>query len=276
MNRGARCRFRTFTVKEGLFSYWPVALQADPIQMHQHDSVVPYSGSPDAKKNQVSRMFNNIAASYDLLNRLLSFGIDIWWRKRAIKILAASSPKIILDVATGTADLALEAVSLRPEKITGIDISEGMLEKGREKIRKKNLEKTIELHCADSENLPFEDHSFDAVMVSFGVRNFENLDRGLAEIYRVIRPGGMLMVLEFSKPANPAVRFFYNLYNRSILPAAGRLLSGDSSAYSYLPESVKAFPEGRDFLEILTKQQFQQTKALPLTFGISTIYTGLK
>jgi len=244
--------------------------------MHPHDTVVPYAGSKDSKKSQVGRMFDNIAWNYDLLNRLLSFGIDIWWRKKAIRALADSHPKIILDVATGTADLALEVLSMNPEKIIGIDISEGMLEKGRVKIRRKNLEKIIELHCADSENLPFENQSFDAVMVSFGVRNFENLHQGLGEIHRVLRPGGSLMVLEFSKPENPLVRFLYGLYNRSILPAAGRLLSRDASAYSYLPESVNAFPEGEHFLEILTKQQFHQTKALPLTFGICTIYTGIK
>lgn len=244
--------------------------------MHNHDNIVPYAGSADAKKQQVGQMFDNISHRYDLLNRILSFGIDVWWRKKAINTLASVKPLQILDVATGTADLALEAMRLRPEKIIGIDISDGMLEKGREKIRRRNLENQIELCHADSENLPFEANSFDAVMVSFGVRNFENLEQGLSEIFRVLRPGGMLMVLEFSKPSNAVVRGLYHFYNRTFLPFTGRLLSSDKAAYTYLPESVEAFPEGIKFLQILTKQHFQHTKALPLTFGISTIYTGMK
>lgn len=244
--------------------------------MHQHDSVLPYAGSAAAKKEQVGKMFDNISGRYDLLNRILSFGIDIWWRKKAIDSLAHNSPALILDVATGTADLALEAMRLNPERITGIDISEGMLEKGREKIRRRKLEHTIELRTGDSENLAFPDNHFDAVMVSFGVRNFENLNQGLEEIHRVLKPGGMLMVLEFSKPKNPLIKGLYRFYNRSFLPFTGRLLSSDDSAYTYLPESVNAFPEGADFLEILTTLSYRDAKALPLTFGISTIYTGLK
>lgn len=244
--------------------------------MYHHDNIVPYAESADAKKQQVGQMFDNISHRYDLLNRVLSFGIDVWWRKKAINTLAPLKPLHILDVATGTADLALEAMRLRPQKIIGIDISDGMLEKGREKIRRRNLENQIELRHADSENLPFEANSFDAVMVSFGVRNFENLEQGLSEIYRVLRPGGMLMVLEFSRPSNSLVRALYHFYNRTFLPFTGRLLSKDKAAYTYLPESVEAFPEGIKFLQILTKQHFQRTKALPLTFGISTIYTGIK
>jgi len=244
--------------------------------MHQHDAVVPYAGSAETKKAQVGKMFDNISPMYDLLNRILSFGIDVWWRKKAIELLRVAKPAQILDIATGTADLAIEAVSLSPQKITGIDISEGMLEQGRKKIRQKGLQQIIELQSGDSEQLEFPDNSFDAVMVSFGVRNFENLEKGLQEIHRVLRPGGMLLVLEFSRPGNPLVRSLYNFYNRSFLPFTGRLLSKDHSAYTYLPESVKAFPEGVHFLKILTNQQFQQTKALPLTFGISTIYTGIK
>lgn len=244
--------------------------------MQKHDAIVPYSGSAETKKKQVRKMFDNISPRYDLLNRILSFGIDVWWRKKAIAILQKAKPKQLLDIATGTADLAIEAIRLSPEKIIGIDISEGMLEQGRKKIQRKGLQHLIELKTGDSENLDFPEASFDAVMVSFGVRNFENLELGLKEIYRVIRPGGMLLVLEFSQPSNPLVMGLYNFYNRSFLPFTGRLLSKDDSAYTYLPESVKAFPEGADFLKILTNQEFQEVKALPLTFGISTIYTGVK
>ena len=238
--------------------------------------VVPYAGSDATKKEQVARMFDNISHSYDRLNRILSFGIDIWWRKKAIAELKDLRPARILDIATGTADLAIEALSLKPEKITGVDISEGMLEAGRVKIRKMGMQEKIELLSGDSENLQFPDDHFDAVMVSFGVRNFENLDKGLGEILRVLKPGGKLVVLEFSKPRNPVIKFLYGIYNRSLLPLTGRLLSKDDAAYTYLPESVEAFPEGEDFIKILTKQGFQASKALPLTFGISTIYTGIK
>lgn len=221
-------------------------------------------------------MFNSISWRYDLLNRLLSFGIDIWWRKKAVASLKDIQPKHILDVATGTADLALEAMSLKPEKITGIDISEGMLERGREKIRQRKLSDKIELLLGDSENIPFETGTFDAVMVSFGVRNFENLDRGLIEIFRVLKPGGKLVVLEFSKPQAEPIKTLYRLYNTYILPAVGRLLSKDSAAYTYLPESVEAFPEGDAFLKFLTSAGFSQAKALPLTFGICSLYTAVK
>lgn len=238
--------------------------------------VVPYASSQASKKEQVATMFNNISWRYDLLNRVLSFGIDIWWRKKAIETLRSRQPKYILDIATGTGDLALEALHLQPEKIIGVDISEGMLEFGRKKLKDLGLEHKIDLRLGDSEQLQFPDNSFDAVMVSFGVRNFENLHIGLSEILRVLKPGGQLMVLEFSKPQNALVRFGYNLYNRTPLPLIGKLLSKDSSAYTYLPESVQAFPEGDAFVNILTSIGFKEAKALPLTFGISSIYTGLK
>lgn len=238
--------------------------------------VVPYSESQATKKEQVATMFNNISWRYDLLNRLLSFGIDIWWRKKAIAQMKPFQPKFILDVATGTGDLALEALSLNPDKIIGVDISKGMLEMGRKKMEQKGLTHKIELRLGDSEKLLFPNNQFDAVMVSFGVRNFENLEIGLAEIFRVLKPGGQLMILEFSKPKSKVIKGVYNFYNQNILPAIGKLLSKDATAYTYLPESVEAFPEGVSFVKILTSVGFQDSKAVPLTFGISSIYTAIK
>jgi demethylmenaquinone methyltransferase/2-methoxy-6-polyprenyl-1,4-benzoquinol methylase len=238
--------------------------------------VVPYAGSSAAKKEQVATMFNNISWRYDLLNRLLSFGIDIWWRKKAIAKMKPFQPKFILDVATGTGDLAIEALSLRPDKIIGVDISEGMLEAGRKKLKEKGLDQKIELRLGDSEKLLFPDHHFDAVMVSFGVRNFENLELGLTEIFRVLKPGGQIMILEFSKPKNPLIRGLYHFYNITFLPLIGKLISKDASAYTYLPESVAVFPEGDTFVKILTSIGFNRCEGLPLTFGISSIYTGIK
>lgn len=238
--------------------------------------VVPYHESTATKKEQVATMFNNISWRYDLLNRLLSFGIDIWWRKKAIAKMKLLQPKFILDVATGTGDLAIEALSLNPDKIIGVDISEGMLEMGRKKLEEKRLSSKIELRLGDSEKLLFPNDHFDAVMVAFGVRNFENLEVGLAEILRVLKPGGQLMILEFSKPKNKTIRVLYNFYNQNILPTIGKLLSKDATAYTYLPESVEAFPEGTAFVKILTSIGFQESKAVPLTFGISSIYTGIK
>lgn len=221
-------------------------------------------------------MFNNIAHKYDFLNRSLSMGIDIIWRKKAIAQLKELKPKTILDVATGTGDVALEAMSLKPEKIIGIDISVGMLELGKQKIAKRQLSDKIEMVVGDSENLPFEDNKFDAVTVAFGVRNFENLLKGLKEINRVLRPGGKLVVLEFSQPKAFPVKQLYWFYFNNILPLFGKMLSKDDSAYTYLPESVKAFPDGADFLNVMTKAGFQSNTSKTLTFGISSIYTGLK
>lgn len=230
----------------------------------------------EGKKQQVRSMFNNIAHRYDFLNHFLSAGIDYRWRKKAIKIIGKTNPKTILDIATGTGDLAIEACKLNPKKIEGIDIAEDMLVIGREKIQKKNLSDLINLQTGDAENIQLDDNSFDAVMVAFGVRNFENLEKGLSEMYRVLNKGGLVMILEFSKPGKFPIKQLYHFYFRFILPTLGKIISGDSSAYTYLPDSVSAFPAGEDFLNILTKIGFRNTNHKPLTFGIASIYTGMK
>jgi demethylmenaquinone methyltransferase / 2-methoxy-6-polyprenyl-1,4-benzoquinol methylase len=242
----------------------------------QHDNIVPYKQQNSSKKEQVAQMFDNISPKYDFLNHFLSAGIDIYWRKQAIKLLKSEQPKTILDVATGTADFAFEAIKLNPDKIIGVDISEGMLAHGRTKIQKKKLQHIIELQTGDSENLPFEDNFFDAVIVSFGVRNFENLEQGLENIYRVLKPNGSVVILEFSKPRYFPMKQLYNFYFKNILPWLGRRISSDSSAYTYLPASVQAFPDGKEFVTILEKIGFNQTKCKRLTFGISSIYFGKK
>ena len=239
-------------------------------------TVIPYKELEEGKKEQVARMFNNISHRYDLLNRVLSLGIDIGWRKKAIKILKAHNPQNVLDVATGTGDFAIAAIESGAKKITGIDISEQMLAVGKEKISKLRLNDKIELFSGDSENLSFQDNLFDAVIVSFGVRNFENLEKGMTEIHRVLRPGGLLIVLEFSKPSGFFFKHIYNFYFRFILPFVGRLISKDTAAYKYLPDSVNAFPYGKAFTEILDKIEFKNTQCKELTFGVSSIYTGKK
>ena len=239
-------------------------------------TVVPYKDKDNSKREQVAEMFDNISPKYDFLNHLLSGGIDIYWRKRAIKLLRKAQPRTILDIATGTGDFAIEALALKPEKIVGVDISEGMLAVGREKIKKLGKQDIIELRTGDSESLPFSDNYFDAVIVSFGVRNFENLLAGLSDMNRVMRPGGTCVIVEFSKPRSFPFRHLYNFYFKYILPAIGKIVSKDSSAYTYLPESVQAFPDGRDFLTIFEQAGFKNTKCIPLTFGICSIYTGQK
>jgi len=221
-------------------------------------------------------MFNNIASHYDFLNHFLSLGIDKIWRKKAINKLKDISPEYILDVATGTADLAIEAFRLNPKKIIGIDISIQMLEIGELKIKEKKLDCFIELQKGDSENMSFPDNSFDAVTVAFGVRNFENLDKGLSEIYRVIKPNGRLVVLEFSKPDTFPVKQVYSFYFKRLLPFIGKIVSKDSSAYTYLPESVMQFPEKNDFLKKLELIGFKQCNYQLLSFGIACIYVGNK
>ncbi len=221
-------------------------------------------------------MFDSISHRYDFLNHLLSLGIDKGWRKKAVNLLKPLQPKILLDVATGTGDFAIQALALNPDKIIGIDISEGMLEMGRKKLGRLKVEDKIELRTGDSENLVFEGNKFDAVTVAFGVRNFENLEKGLMEIHRVMRPGAMLVILEFSRPRQFPFRQIYNFYFKTILPKIGRLISKDKSAYTYLPESVEAFPDGDAFQNILKKIGFKDTTCRPLTFGVSSIYSALK
>ncbi len=238
--------------------------------------VVPYSEDPEAKKQQVARMFNSISSRYDFLNHFLSLGIDIVWRKKAIRLLRESAPKRILDVATGTGDFAIEALALSPEYVIGVDISDGMLEVGRKKLRDRHLDSRIELRQGDSEKLPFEDNFFDAVIVAFGVRNFENLQLGLSEMLRVVKPGGRVVILEFSRPSKFPMKQLYNVYFTTILPTIGRLISRDQAAYRYLPESVKAFPDGADFLSVLSGQGYKNPQCDPLTFGISSLYWGHK
>lgn len=239
-------------------------------------NVLPYKDKDTSKKEQIAAMFNSISGKYDFLNHFLSLGIDILWRKRAVRLLKKHQPKLILDIATGTGDFAIEALSLNPEKIIGVDISEGMLSIGREKLIKKNLTDKIELLSGDSEILPFEDNFFDAVIVSFGVRNFENLEKGLSDMLRVLKPGGKVVILEFSKPKSFPFKQIYQFYFQWILPKIGKLISKNHAAYTYLPDSVEAFPDGDDFLNILNKIGFQKNQCTPLTLGISSIYSGSK
>ena len=228
------------------------------------------------KKAGVQLMFNSIAPRYDFLNRFLSARMDVVWRKKTIKIIGKNNPKTILDVATGTGDLAITALRIHPEKIVGIDIAEEMLEAGRKKLQKRDADHIISLEKGDSENLRFKDGSFDATMVAFGVRNFENLEKGLTEMYRILKPGGQCLILEFSKPKVFPVKQLYSFYFRNIVPMLGRIISGDLSAYTYLPDSVGTFPDGQDFLQILKKTGYKKVFFKPLTFGIATIYSGLK
>lgn len=221
-------------------------------------------------------MFDNISQRYDFLNHMLSLNIDKGWRKKVVKTVAEEKPEAILDVATGTADLAIALTKAQPKNITGIDISAGMLAVGQKKIEERKLDNIITLSQADSENLPFEDESFDVVTVAFGVRNFENLEKGLKEINRVLKTGGKLLVLEFSQPSKFPFKQLYKFYFKNILPGLGRLISKDSSAYTYLPESVDAFPYGDQFIEILNKLGYQKSSYQSVTMGVAMIYDATK
>jgi demethylmenaquinone methyltransferase/2-methoxy-6-polyprenyl-1,4-benzoquinol methylase len=236
--------------------------------------VKPYS-EEGSKREQVERMFDNISPKYDLLNRLFSLGIDQGWRRKVVRLLGKEPVDHLLDVATGTADLAIMA-SKKAKRVTGIDISEGMLSHGREKVKARQLEKRIELKKADSAALPFAEATFNAVTVAFGVRNFEELEKGLSEMNRVLVPGGRLFVLEFSKPQRTPFRQLFRFYFHRVMPFVGRLVSRDSTAYTYLPQSVDAFPEGADFVSLLRKVGFRETSAEALTGGIATLYIARK
>jgi len=220
-------------------------------------------------------MFDNIAKNYDLLNHSLSFGMDYYWRRKAISQLT-NNPKKILDVATGTADFAISASRIKGSEIIGIDISEGMVKVGLEKIKKKGLENIIKLQIADSENLPFNENTFDAITAGFGVRNFENLDKGLSEMYRTLNNKGIVAILEPSKPKSFPLKQLYNIYFHNILPFVGKLVSKDNSAYTYLPNSVEAFPSGNDFIKYLEIAGFKHCKHIPLSFGIVDLYIAIK
>ncbi len=240
-----------------------------------HNSVTPYN-TPQEKKEQVAQMFDNIANRYDALNSVLSFGTHKSWRKKCVKKLQVIQPKTILDVATGTADFAIECAPLQPTKITGVDISEGMMKFGREKLEKLNLSKLITLENGNAETLSYADNSFDAIVVGFGVRNFQNLEKGLANLNRILKPGGKLVVLEFAYPTNFFVKGIYNFYLGVITPLIGKLFSKDNRAYSYLAESVKAFPNNNAFVEIMNKNNYKHTSYSPLFLGVAAIYEGSK
>ena len=238
-------------------------------------TVKPYNES-ESKKEQVARMFDNISGKYDFLNHFFTLGIDKLWRKKAIKLLKPYQPKRMLDVATGTADFAVAALKINPDEVVGTDISNGMLEEGRKKLLKKNLDKKITLQWADAENLPFEDESFEAVFAGFGVRNFENLEKGLSEMARVLKPGKAAAILELSQPTGFPFKQMFWLYFKGIMPVIGNWMSKDSSAYTYLPESVQAFPYGERMAEILKNCQFSKVTVYPLTGGIASIYLAEK
>lgn len=238
--------------------------------------IKPYKNSSLGKKEQVAKMFDTISKNYDGLNRVISLGIDVKWRKKVVQIVGKNHPKQILDIATGTGDLALMMAKLNPNKIVGLDISSGMLAVGKDKIAKANLSGKIEMMVGDSEDMPFEDHTFDAITVSFGVRNFANLEKGIQEIARVLKPTGVLVILETSNPTKFPFKQGYKLYTNMILPIIGKLFSKDKVAYSYLSESANSFPFGTAFGNILEKNGFTNTTYKPVTFGVATIYTARK
>ena len=240
------------------------------------EKVTPYKNSELGKKEQVTQMFDSISGNYDGLNRVISFGIEIKWRRRVVAILKKKKPNSILDIATGTGDLAINLVETGAQRIVGLDISPGMLEVGKNKVASKNLNQTIEMIVGDSENLPFEPNSFDAVTVAFGVRNFETLEKGLAEIYRVLKPKGTFVVLETSVPTKTPFKQGYRIHCNYVLPLVGRLFSKDRSAYTYLSESAAVFPHGEAFNNILRKIGFIEVTDKPQTFGVASIYVATK
>lgn len=240
------------------------------------EKITPYKDSDLGKKEQVAQMFDTISGNYDRLNRVISLGSDVSWRKKVIKMVGATQPKKILDIATGTGDLAIMMATLNPVKIIGLDISAGMLDVGRQKISKQSLSEKIEMVLGDSENIPYENDSFDAITVAFGIRNFESLEKGLSEILRVLKPGGIFVILETSVPEKFPFKQGYHLYTGYIMPFIGRLFSKDKSAYSYLSESAHHFPFGQALNNILQKTGFKEVKHMPQTFGVATIYSASK
>lgn len=240
------------------------------------EKVKPYKDSNLSKKEQVASMFDNISKEYDGLNRVISFGIDVKWRKRVVKLVANQNPENILDIATGTGDLAINLAETNAKKIIGLDISEGMLEVGKQKILKRQLNDKIEMVVGDSENLPFDTNTFDAITVAFGIRNFENLEKGLAEILRVLKPNGVFVILETSVPTKTPFKQGYKIYTKGIMPLIGKIFSKDKSAYTYLSESASVFPFGEELNNILSKIGFINATALPQTFGVATIYLASK
>lgn len=264
------------TYKYTLFLPYLLVKSVSLFPMATSEQVKPYNETT-GKTEQVADMFNNISGTYDFLNHFMSLGIDIIWRKKAIRALKKSQPQTILDVATGTGDFAIESIKiLKPKKIIGVDISQGMLDVAKEKIAKKGLQDQFEVQLGDSENLPFEANTFDAVTAAFGVRNFDNLQKGLTDMCRVLRPGGKAVVLEFSNPRAFPVKQLYNFYFSKVTPQIGKWFSKDSRAYSYLPESVAKFPDGQDFLDVMHAAGFRQTVSRPQFFGVCTIYIGTK
>ncbi|MCZ8091651.1 MAG: bifunctional demethylmenaquinone methyltransferase/2-methoxy-6-polyprenyl-1,4-benzoquinol methylase UbiE [Flavobacterium sp.] len=239
-------------------------------------NITPYRDSSLGKKEQVTQMFDNISGNYDDLNRVISLGIDVKWRKKVVALVAEKNPENILDIATGTGDLAILMTSTSAKKIVGLDLSVGMLEVGKKKIATQNLSDKIEMVVGDSENIPFPDNYFDAITVSFGIRNFETLEKGLAEIYRVLKPGGIFVILETSVPTKFPYKQGYSFYTKMILPLIGKVFSKDKNAYGYLSTSAANFPFGEKLNNILRKVSFIDCVALPQTFGVATIYTATK
>jgi len=240
------------------------------------EKVLPYKESNLGKKEQVKQMFDKVSSNYDFLNRLLTFGIDVSWRKKVVKFVEDHKAKRILDIATGTGDLAIMLAKINSEKVIGLDISEGMLAVGKKKIDQLGLNEKVEMILGDSEELSFEDGSFDAITVGFGVRNFENLEQGLSEIYRVLKPNGTFVVLETSQPTSFPIKQGYLFYSKYVIPTVGKIFSKDKNAYQYLPESAAAFPYGEAFNNILLKTGFNTSTVYPQTFGIATIYQAIK
>ena len=244
--------------------------------MSEQKVVKPYNNDASSKKEEVAEMFNNISKRYDFLNHFLSLGIDKIWRKKAIRVLGEVKPKKILDIATGTGDFAIASLKLNPEQVVGVDISQGMLNVGKVKMKKKGYDHIVSMQIGDSEDLPFDSNHFDGLTVGFGVRNYQNLEKGLADMLRVLKPEGKAVILEFSKPKKFPIKQLFGFYSRFMIPFFGKFISKDKRAYEYLPESVAAFPEGQDFINIMKKVGYKDIKSQLVSGGIATIYSGIK